>query len=82
MTEPLIEGRDYEIVSGQLVFTRDYLLRRGSCCKLGCRNCPYHDSPQESVQTASASKEPIDDEIGPTRSYADLIKDKLPTNKS
>jgi hypothetical protein len=39
--EPLIEGRDYEIDEhGLLVFTADYLKRRGYCCKNGCRNCP------------------------------------------
>lgn len=21
--------------------TRDFLLRRGTCCENGCRNCPY-----------------------------------------
>ncbi|MBA3831255.1 MAG: hypothetical protein H0X34_05090 [Chthoniobacterales bacterium] len=21
--------------------SRDFLLRRGNCCKNGCRNCPY-----------------------------------------
>lgn len=39
--EPLVEGRDYVLENGLLVFTRDYLLRRGHCCGSGCRNCPY-----------------------------------------
>lgn len=26
---------------GRVVFTADYLLRRGYCCESGCRNCPY-----------------------------------------
>jgi hypothetical protein len=40
--EPLIEGRDYIIdEQGRYVFTSEYLLRRGYCCKNGCRNCPY-----------------------------------------
>ena len=38
----LKEGVDYEIdKNGLLVFTRHYLLKRGYCCKNGCRNCPY-----------------------------------------
>jgi hypothetical protein len=38
----LKEGVDYEIDgNGLLVFTRQYLLKRGYCCKNGCRNCPY-----------------------------------------
>ncbi len=36
------ENVDYTIENGLLVFTRDYLKRRGSCCGSGCRNCPYH----------------------------------------
>ncbi|MDN5203460.1 DUF5522 domain-containing protein [Fulvivirgaceae bacterium BMA10] len=26
---------------GLMVFTREYLLKRGYCCKNGCRHCPY-----------------------------------------
>ena len=38
----LIEGRDYELLpDGRLVFTAAFLLRRGECCRSGCRNCPY-----------------------------------------
>ncbi len=38
---PLIEGEDYVIEGGMLVFTSSYHLRRGYCCGSGCRNCPY-----------------------------------------
>lgn len=39
---PLQEGIDYVIDElGRWVFTREYLLKRGYCCKSGCRNCPY-----------------------------------------
>lgn len=37
----LIEGIDYYIENGQWIFTSEYLLKRGKCCKNGCRNCPY-----------------------------------------
>ena len=37
----LIEGRDYYIESGAMVFTASYLERRGYCCGSGCRHCPY-----------------------------------------
>ena len=38
----LREGEDYYTdPSGLVVFTRSYLIKRGSCCKSGCRNCPY-----------------------------------------
>lgn len=39
--ERLVEGEDYTMEGGLFVFTRKYLLRRGTCCKSGCRNCPY-----------------------------------------
>lgn len=32
---------DYTIENGMLVFSKEFLLRRGSCCGSGCRNCPY-----------------------------------------
>lgn len=27
--------------NGAVVLTETYHLRRGSCCKYGCKNCPY-----------------------------------------
>ncbi|MEJ7647231.1 MAG: DUF5522 domain-containing protein [Chryseolinea sp.] len=27
--------------NGLIVFTEAYLLKRGHCCKRGCRHCPY-----------------------------------------
>ncbi len=33
---------DYYVEAhGQLVFTAFYLLKRGYCCRTGCRHCPY-----------------------------------------
>ena len=38
----LIEGEDYYITpEGYRCFTSNYHLKRGSCCKSGCRHCPY-----------------------------------------
>jgi hypothetical protein len=37
----LIEGEDYYIEAGLLVFTRRFHLKRGHCCGSGCRHCPY-----------------------------------------
>lgn len=47
MSEALVEGVDYTIdpETGYLVFTREYLLKRGFCCANGCRHCPYEDEP-------------------------------------
>ena len=37
----LIEGIDYYVENGLLVFTEYYLRERGYCCTNGCRHCPY-----------------------------------------
>lgn len=38
----LIEGKDYYLTpEGYKVFTEAYHLKRGYCCKSGCRHCPY-----------------------------------------
>ena len=40
-TPPLIEGLDYYVENGLMVFTAHYLRNRGYCCQSGCRHCPY-----------------------------------------
>ncbi len=40
-TDRLIEHIDYSMEEDHLVFTSWYLLKQGSCCGNGCRNCPY-----------------------------------------
>lgn len=38
----LKEGIDYYInEDGLFVFTEAYHLKRGFCCKSGCKHCPY-----------------------------------------
>jgi hypothetical protein len=32
---------DYYLENGYKVFTEEYHLKRGYCCKNGCRHCPY-----------------------------------------
>ncbi len=36
-----VEGLDYDLENGMLVFSSWYLLKRGFCCENQCRNCPY-----------------------------------------
>jgi hypothetical protein len=38
---PLEPGDFYYNEQGLLVFTAQYLLKRGFCCKNGCRHCPF-----------------------------------------
>jgi len=37
----LEEGDYYISEEGYIVFTEKYHLKRGYCCKSGCRHCPY-----------------------------------------
>lgn len=32
---------DYYFEDGKLVFTSHYHLKRGYCCRSGCRHCPF-----------------------------------------
>lgn len=38
----LIEGKDYYIENGLLIFTEEYHLKRGECCGNKCKHCPYN----------------------------------------
>jgi len=42
-SRPGLEPDDYYLdkATGFLVFTEIYHLKRGYCCKSGCRHCPY-----------------------------------------
>jgi hypothetical protein len=37
----LVEGIHFYFEEQKLVYTEFYLMQRGFCCKLGCRNCAY-----------------------------------------
>jgi hypothetical protein len=37
----LIEGEDFYFEDNFMVFTEKYHLKRGNCCKSGCRHCPW-----------------------------------------
>ena len=39
---PLEEGDYYLNEQGYRVFTEKYHLKRGHCCKSGCKHCPYN----------------------------------------
>lgn len=36
----------YKTVEGYIVFTEKYHLKRGHCCKSGCKHCPYGYDPK------------------------------------
>lgn len=40
--KPKLEPGDfYKSEEGYLIFTEQYLLKRGYCCQNGCKHCPY-----------------------------------------
>ncbi len=40
--KPNLEPDDfYYSEEGYIIFTEKYLLKRGYCCKNGCKHCPY-----------------------------------------
>jgi urocanate hydratase len=39
--QDLLDGDFYMSSEGYLIFTEQFLLRRGYCCKNGCKHCPY-----------------------------------------
>jgi hypothetical protein len=36
----------YKTAEGYIVFTEKYHLKRGYCCKSGCKHCPYGFDPK------------------------------------
>lgn len=55
MAEALKEGEDYYVdkESGLVVFTEKYHLKRGYCCKSGCRHCPWKYKQQNDLNNRS-----------------------------
>ena len=47
-SETFVENIDYYFENGLMVLTSAYLLKRGFCCKSGCRHCPYGYTPETS----------------------------------
>ncbi len=39
--KPIKGTDDYYMENGYMVFTEAYHLKRGYCCRSGCRHCPY-----------------------------------------
>ena len=37
-----MNSEDFYIDNGDYVFTEKYHLKRGYCCKSGCRHCPWN----------------------------------------
>ncbi|HKW75194.1 MAG TPA: DUF5522 domain-containing protein [Terriglobales bacterium] len=56
MSDELVLGEDYYIENECWVFTAKFLLKRGYCCRSGCRHCPYgfvSERPEAKSQSTS-----------------------------
>jgi len=54
----LVEGIDYYLENGMMVFTAQYLRDRGYCCTSGCRHCPYGFERETALEPPSNSEPP------------------------
>ncbi len=54
----LQEGVDFYYENGLMVFTAEYLRKRGYCCRSGCRHCPYGFCAGGSSAAAPPTGEP------------------------
>lgn len=59
MNKSHLQPEDYYISEeGYIVFTEQYHLKRGYCCKSGCKHCPYgYDKKTDSFKKKSISTE-------------------------
>ncbi len=48
--QPDPKEKDFYLENGFVVFTQAYHLKRGYCCKNGCRHCPYGNSPKDNKE--------------------------------
>ena len=54
------EETDYYIIEGgYLVFTKQYHLKRGYCCKNGCMHCPWSKTAVPSLNTNKIEKKEL-----------------------
>jgi hypothetical protein len=53
MSPALVEGIDFYMEDGKLVFTAAYHQKRGYCCNSKCRHCPYRDKGALGVADAA-----------------------------
>ncbi|WP_196889634.1 DUF5522 domain-containing protein [Aureivirga sp. CE67] len=55
---PKLEPEDFYLTKeGYKVFTEKYHLKRGYCCKSGCRHCPYgYDKKTDTFKPTNKNK--------------------------
>jgi hypothetical protein len=56
LSPELKEGEDFYMERGRMVFTGQFLRKRGTCCESGCRHCPYGFGPEGLRKKLEAEK--------------------------
>ena len=63
---PPLDRGDFYLENGFMVFTREYHLKRGFCCKSGCRHCPW--GYREELEKKAAEQKTAKKQVGTSKS--------------
>jgi hypothetical protein len=55
MNDP-VEGEDFYWEDKFVVFTHEFLMKRGQCCGSGCRHCPYEPQWTKGAKTIATER--------------------------
>jgi hypothetical protein len=58
-SKPRDQDKLYYLENGLVVFTETYHLKRGYCCKSGCRHCPYGFKKENDDKLGAEVKTPL-----------------------
>lgn len=79
----LQKGDYYTDERGFIVFTEQYLSRRGYCCQNGCKHCPYGFNKEKGIAMTETLQKHFTEEIEQFRNAIQQgIPDTLPAPKS
>lgn len=56
-TNDPVEGEGFYWEGEFIVFTREFLIKRGQCCGSGCRHCPYEPQWTKGAMTIATDRE-------------------------
>ena len=46
----------YYSIDGFIVFTENYHLKRGYCCKINCKHCPYNYKKNDELKSGNKKR--------------------------
>ena len=48
-----------KLIDGKVVFTASFHLKRGYCCRSGCRHCPFNHKPESEKEKAPLERDAL-----------------------